>query len=164
MCACERERQWGYLTHLLKPLCALLSLAGLIGRANQVNDLPPSFPATDKCITNRRECTTLNVSPANQLALSPPAGNDLSEVNKLNNSQRLFTLCWMHNKSVTPLQLESVHNADPVSITFMAQDICSISLPSQTTNMKTSWIIQTFGFDVKHLVAFDNAGRLWCVH
>lgn len=92
MCARERARQWGYLTHLLKPLCTLLSLAGLIGRANQVNDLPPSFPATDKYITNRGECATLNVSPANQLALSPPAGNDLSEVNKLNNSQRLLAL------------------------------------------------------------------------
>lgn len=161
MCARERARQWGYLTHLLKPLCALLSLAGLIGRANQVNDLPPSFPATDKCITNRGEHATLNVSPANQLALSPPAGNDLSEVNKLNNSQRLFALRWTHNKSVTPLQLDSLHSTDPVSITFVTQDVCLISLPSQT------WApheLFKHDFDVKHLVAFDNAGRLWCVH
>lgn len=83
------------------------------------------------------------------------------EVNKLNNSQRLFALRWTHNKSLTPLQLDSVHSTDPVSITFVTQDVCLISLPSQT------WApheLFKHDFDVKHLVAFDNAGRLWCVH
>lgn len=89
MCACanaqcvcvggDRERCCGHLTHLLKPMSTLLSLAVLIGCTNQVEGSSAVLGANTLRVTNilltggRR--ATLAVSPEDPATL--PAGNDL---------------------------------------------------------------------------------------
>ena len=63
----DRERCCGHLTHLLKPMSTLLSLAVLIGCTNQVEGSSAVSGANTLCVTNilltggRR--ATLAVSP-----------------------------------------------------------------------------------------------------
>lgn len=77
----DRERCYGHLTHLLKPMSTLLSLAVLIGCTNQVEGSSTVFGANTLRVTNilllegdgRPWPCHLRTPPA----LDMPARNDL---------------------------------------------------------------------------------------